>query len=159
MIEKARVDDARSIAALVNHYADQELMLPRSQNDVCEKLRDFFVWREAGEVLGCVALHVGWGGLAEIRSLCVAEDAQGRGVGRVLVETCVSEAGQLGVTRLFVLTYVVDFFKKLGFTPCAKESLPHKIWADCLNCPKFPDCDEVALIRDLQPASRDENAG
>jgi len=148
-VEKARIDDPPRIVALVNHYADRQLMLPRSLNETYECLRDFFVWREGGEVLGCAALHVSWEGLGEIRSLAVREDATGRGIGRRLVESCLEEARELGMRRVFVLTYIPEFFEQFGFRPYAKENLPHKVWADCLNCPKFPDCDEVALALDL----------
>lgn len=148
-IEKARIDDPRAIQTLVNTYASRELMLARSLNDVYESLRDFFVCRENGKVVGCVALHISWEGLGEVRSLAVAPEAQGRGIGRALVETACAEARELGMTRLFVLTYVSEFFRRMGFRDFAKEGLPHKIWADCLNCPRFPECDEVALIIDL----------
>jgi amino-acid N-acetyltransferase len=149
IIEKARIDDPPLIVALVNHYADRQLMLPRSLNETYECLRDFFVWRQEGELLGCSALHVSWQGLGEVRSLAVRETATGRGIGRRLVQSCLDEARALGMHRVFALTYVPDFFKRLGFRPYAKENLPHKVWADCLNCPKFPDCDEVALVLDL----------
>jgi amino-acid N-acetyltransferase len=149
IVEKARIDDPPRIVALVNHYADRQLMLPRSLNDTYECLRDFFIWREGGELLGCAALHVSWQGLGEVRSLAVREEAAGRGIGRRLVQSCLEEARELGMHRVFALTYVPEFFKKFGFELLAKESLPHKVWADCLNCPKFPDCDEVALALDL----------
>ncbi len=149
MIEKANIDDPPHILAIVNHFADQQLMLARSLNDVYENLRDFFVWRQDGRIVGCAALHVSWQGLGEVRSLAVLEEARGRGIGRALVESCLEEAGSLGMQQLFVLTYMPEFFEKFGFVLHPKEKLPHKVWADCLNCPKFPDCDEVALIKDL----------
>jgi len=149
MIEKARIDDAPGILALVNHFAQRELMLARSLNDVYDSLRDFFLEREGDRIVGCGALHVSWEGLGEIRSLAVADHAQGRGLGSRLVELCLDEARGLGMRRVFVLTYVPDFFARFGFQPYAKENLPHKVWTDCIHCPKFPDCDEVALILDL----------
>jgi amino-acid N-acetyltransferase len=145
MIEKAKIGDPKAIQALVNQYAARELMLARSLNDVYEGLRDFFVWREDERIVGCVALHITWEGLVEVRSLAVQAQAQGRGIGRALVEACLEEARQMGVRKVFVLTYVPEFFRKLGFADESKEALPHKIWADCLNCPRFPECDEVAL--------------
>ncbi len=148
-VEKARIDDPPRIVALVNQYADRQLMLPRSLNETYESLRDFYVWREEGELLGCAALHVSWQGLGELRSLAVRQEATGRGIGRQLVQSCLDEARALGMHRVFALTYVPEFFKKFGFQLYAKENLPHKVWADCLNCPKFPDCDEVALALDL----------
>ncbi len=149
MIEKARIGDPAEILALVNHYADQQLMLPCSLNEVYERLRDFFVWREGGRILGCAALHISWQGLGEVRSLAVRDEAKERGIGRALVESCIAEARQLGMGRLFVLTYLPEFFERFGFSPYPKENLPHKVWADCLNCPRFPDCDEVAMIKEL----------
>ena len=149
MIEKARMDDARQILALVNHFAQRELMLPRSLSNIYEFLRDFFVCRQEDRVVACAALHVSWDGLGEIRSLAVADDVQGSGIARRLVESCLEEARGLGMNRVFVLTYVPDLFQRFGFVPYPKEKLPHKIWADCIHCPKFPDCDEVALVMDL----------
>ncbi|MFO8006376.1 MAG: N-acetyltransferase [Candidatus Brocadiia bacterium] len=149
MIEKARIDEAQDVMHLVNHFAERELMLPRSLNDMYENLRDFLVWREDGRVVGCVALHVSWQGLGEIRSLAVAEGEQHRGIGTALVEACLAEARELGMDDVFVLTYLPGFFERFGFRPYPKDSLPHKIWTDCLNCPKFPDCDEVALMLEL----------
>jgi amino-acid N-acetyltransferase len=148
-IEKARIDDPRAIQALVNTYASRELMLARSLNDVYEALRDFFVCREDGRLIGCVALHISWEGLGEIRSLAVLPEAQGRGIGRALVEECSREAVEMGLKRVFVLTYLPEFFRKLGFSEQPKEELPHKIWADCLNCPRFPECDEIAMSKAL----------
>jgi amino-acid N-acetyltransferase len=149
MIEKACMADAPSIQALINGFADRELMLPRSLHDVYESLRDFVVFRRDGEVLGCCALHISWHGLGEIRSLAVAEGAQRQGIGGQLVESCLAEARQLGMERVFVLTTVPAFFQRFGFVLHPKEKLPHKVWADCIHCPKFPDCDEVALLREL----------
>ena len=149
MIRKALVGDATDIVPLVNHYASRELMLPRSLADVYSHLRDFFVWEEEGGLLGCAALHISWDELAEIRSLAVKEEARGKGIGADLVSECLREARELGVKRVFVLTYECDFFGRLVFRPHEKEQLPHKIWSDCLNCPKFTDCDEEAMIVDI----------
>ncbi len=151
MIEKARIGDPPDILALVNRYAEQQQLLPRSLNDIYENLRDFFVCREEDRLVGCAALHVSWKGLGEIRSLAVREDRQGGGIGTALVERCLEEARELGMDRVFVLTYLPEFFLKFGFSLYPKENLPHKIWTDCLNCPKFPDCDEVALVLGLKP--------
>jgi amino-acid N-acetyltransferase len=149
MIEKARIDDPLQIRDLLRPFADLGLMLPRSLNSIFECLRDFHVYREGGEVTGCCALHITWEGLAEIRSLAVAKRARGRGIGRAMVQSCLAEARQIGVRSLFVLTYIPGFFRKFGFEECAKDKLPHKVWADCVNCHKFPDCDEIAMILDL----------
>ena len=146
MIRKARIKDVKAIQALVNAYADQGQMLPRSLNDLYENLRDFSVYEAEGSMRGVCALHISWDGLAEIRSLAVQKEMTGKGVGSSLVKECLRDAGELGATRVFVLTYQEGFFRKLGFEAVDKKDLPHKIWTDCLNCVKFPNCDESSLI-------------
>ena len=146
MIRKANIFDVKAIQALVNHYADAGQMLPRTLNELYEDLRDFHVFEENGSLVGVCALHVSWDGLAEIRSLAVRPDRIKSGIGTELVRQCLAEAVQLKADRVFVLTYQEGFFKKLGFTDVDKKELPHKIWTDCLNCVKFPDCDESAPI-------------
>ena len=148
-VRKARVGDAPAIHALVNYYARKEEMLPLSLGMVYDRLRDFFVYEENGEVLGCCALHVVWEDLAEVRSLAVRDDARRRGIGGQLFAACIGDAPALGVRRLFVLTFVPEFFRKRGMVDVAKDTLPHKVWADCVQCPRFPHCDEVALVADL----------
>ena len=150
VVRKATVDDVPAIHALVKEFARQEAMLPLSLSDVYEKLRDFFVADRDDTVVGCAALHVVWEDLAEVRSVAVRDDLQGQGVGRDLVLACVSEAPALGVTRVFTLTYVPQFFRRLGFADVEKDALPHKVWSDCVRCPHFPNCDEVALIAELE---------
>lgn len=146
MIRKARLTDVKAIQTLINHYADGGQMLPRTLNELYEHLRDFHVYETDGSLAGVCALHVSWDGLAEIRSLAVGQDRTGRGIGSDLVRQCLAEAAELKVRRVFVLTYQPGFFRKLGFSDADKKELPHKIWTDCLNCVKFPDCDESALI-------------
>jgi amino-acid N-acetyltransferase len=146
MIRKARISDVKAIQSLVNYYADSGQMLPRTLNELYEDLRDFHVFEENGSLIGVCALHVSWDGLAEIRSLAVRQDRIKSGIGTALVRQCLAEAAQLQAEKVFVLTYQDGFFKKLGFTDVDKKELPHKIWTDCLNCVKFPDCDESALI-------------
>jgi amino-acid N-acetyltransferase len=146
MLRKARIADVRSIQSLVNQYADQGQMLPRSLNELYESIRDFTVHEEDGNIIGVCALHVSWDGLAEVRSLAVRLDRSGKGIGSRLVRRCLEEAKELGADRVFVLTYRDAFFKNLGFLPVDKKDLPHKIWTDCLNCVKFPNCDESALL-------------
>lgn len=149
MIEKANIHDPEAIASLVNRHAREQLMIPRSLHEIYEQLRDFYVYRDEDEVKGCVALHISWQGLAEIRSLAVAEDVRNRGVASSLVEACIDEARGLDVERVFVLTRIPPFFRRFGFRDYPKDKLPHKIWSDCIKCPRFPDCDEEALILDL----------
>ena len=146
MIRKANITDVKAIQSLVNQFADSGQMLPRSLNELYEYLRDFHVFEEKGSLIGVCALHVSWDGIAEIRSLAVRRDRMKQGIGADLVRHCLAEAVQLQIERVFVLTYQDGFFKKLGFIDVDKKELPHKIWTDCLNCIKFPDCDESALI-------------
>ncbi len=149
MIRKAKVKDVPEIYRLVNEQATKGLLLPRSLPSIYEHIRDFWVFEDSGEVVGCVALQVFWEDLAEIRSLAVKEDRRGEGVGRSLVLACLREARDLGISRVFSLTYAKDFFLKLGFKEIEKTELPQKIWTDCVSCPKFPSCDEVAVIIEL----------
>ncbi len=149
MIRKARIPDTKTIHRLLSDYARDGLMLPRSLSDLYEAIRDFYVFEEDGRVVGTVCLHICWEDLAEVRSLAVAADSNGRGIGRQLVVACLDEARQIGVGRVFALTYQQTFFEKLGFKLIEKSELPHKIWSDCLKCAKFPDCDEISLSIDL----------
>jgi amino-acid N-acetyltransferase len=153
MIRKATLADVKLIQSLVNQYAEIGQMLPRTLNELYEHLRDFHLYEENGEVIGVCALHLSWDGIAEIRSLAVKKDWAGRGIGSALVRRCLSEAASLDVTRVFVLTYQDVFFRKLGFSPVDKKELPHKIWTDCLNCVKFPNCDEYSLIINILPTT------
>ena len=146
MIRKAKISDVKTIQSLVNQYADSGQMLPRTLNELYENLRDFHVIEEEGSLLGVCALHVSWDGLAEIRSLAVRKEKIKSGIGTALVRQCLQEASQLGAEKVFVLTYQEGFFKRLGFAAVDKKELPHKIWTDCLNCVKFPNCDESALM-------------
>lgn len=146
MVRKAKLSDAGAIYSLVNSYAQKGLLLPRSMASIYEHIRDFWVYEEGGEVLGCCALQVVWEDMAEIRSLAVREDKKGMGIGRMLVEACIGEARELGVNTVFSLTYAKDFFNSLGFSVVDKSLLPHKVWGDCVNCVKFPNCDEIAVI-------------
>jgi len=151
MYRKARISDVKSIQSLINHFADQGQMLPRSLNELYESIRDFYVYEDNGGIAGVCALHISWDGLAEVRSLAVKEDESGKGIGSGLVKECLNEAKMLGAERVFVLTYQDGFFERLGFLPVEKKELPHKVWTDCLNCVKFPDCDETALLLMLSP--------
>jgi len=155
VIRKARMSDVKTIQTLIAEYARKGDMLPRSLSSIYENLRDYFVYESGdGEVIGSAAIHIMWEDLAEVRSLAVREGEMGRGIGTKLVEACISEAIVLGITRIFALTYRPDFFRRLGFREVDKSELPHKIWSDCLKCPKFPDCDEVALVADFSGSAR-----
>ena len=150
MVRKARVEDVKSMQDLISRFASRGEMLPKSLSELYDQIRDFFVYEEDGVIVGTCALHVSWDDLAEIRSLAVQEKYWGRGVGVSLVKACIEESRQLGVQRVFALTYRCEFFQKLGFEMIDKSLLPHKIWTDCLRCVKFPDCDETAVLRNLQ---------
>ncbi len=145
VLRKAVSSDVESIQFLINEYAKRGFMLPRSLNSIFEHLRDFWVCEEDGKVVGVCALTVAWDNLAEIRSLAVRGGWTGKGIGTGLVKKCLEEAKELGIERVFTLTYQVDFFRKLGFRIIDKEQLPQKIWRDCINCVKFPNCDETAM--------------
>jgi amino-acid N-acetyltransferase len=146
MVEKARIGDVGKIHKMVNHFAANGKMLPRSLSEIYENIRDYFVVRENDEVVACVALHINWEDLAEVKSIAVTEDYQKHGVGEKMIEACLDEARELGIPTVFCLTYVPDFFAKCGFELVDKKELPHKVWGECYRCPKFPDCDESALM-------------
>ena len=151
MVRKARIGDVRTIHKILNTYAADGKLLPRSLSELYTHIRDMFVWAlpETGQIVACCSLHVVWEDLAEIRSLAVEKEHQGRGIGAKLVQACLQEARELGIPRVFVLTYEAEFFQKQGFVIVDKHIFPQKIWADCLHCNKFPDCDETALLLDL----------
>ena len=149
MIRKATIDDIKEIQELINFYAKQDRMLPRSLNELYENIRDFFVYEEAGKVLSCCALHVAWESLAEVKSLAVEESNQKKGIGEMLVKNALEDARKLKVKKVFALTYVPLFFEKLGFKRIEHAELPHKIWSECIKCIKFPDCAENALAMDI----------
>ena len=149
VLRKAKPKDAVKIHELVNEYAKEGLLLPLSLNKLYDNIRDFWIYEEGGEIVGCAALHIVWEDLAEIRSLAVKREHHKKGVGKKLVLRCLEEAKEYDLKRVFVLTYQVEFFKKLGFRELDKRLLPHKVWSDCINCPKFPTCDETAMIREL----------
>ncbi len=152
MLRKARIDDVKIIHRLINLSSGKGEMLPRSLMDIYGSLRDFFVYYDEDEsrIIGICAMNIIWANLAEIRSLYVEESRRGKGVGRVLVEACISEAITLGLFKVFTLTYKKDFFLKLGFEEIDRNLLPEKIWSDCFRCSKYPDyCDEVAMIVEL----------
>jgi amino-acid N-acetyltransferase len=145
-VEKARIPDVPQIHKLINQYAGAGEMLARPLSELYEDIRDFFVIRDGEQVVACAALHVAWSDLAEIRSMAVAEDHQGQGLGAALVEACIREAEELGINTVFCFTYRPEFFKRHRFTDIDKMELPRKVWTDCFRCPKFPNCDETALI-------------
>jgi len=145
----ATVQDAPGIHKLVNHWAAQGQMLPRTLAETYENLRDFFVIRDGDEVIACGALHIMWADMAELKSLAVDPNLQSGGYGSALVRACVEEGRRLGMQRLFALSYRPGFFERLGWQQADVMNLPRKVWNECYRCPKFPGCDEIALTFDL----------
>jgi len=144
MLRKAQIGDVKEIQKLLTTYASKGDMLSRSLSELYESVRDFYVEvADDGRILGASALHIVWDDLAEVRSVAVVEDAGRKGVGSALVNACIAEARELGLKRIFCLTYKPVFFGTLGFVLVDKSTLPHKVWGDCIKCPKFPDCDEM----------------
>lgn len=153
LIRRAYVDDVEQMAELINGYAAQHLMLPKSHAQLYNHLRDFIVAEVDGSVVGCAGLKITWRDLAEIVSLAVAPTWQGRGLGRRLCEPLIEDARALGIPTVFALTYQVSFFTKLGFEVVEKTTLSQKVWQDCQFCPKQDCCDEVAMILKLREAT------
>jgi amino-acid N-acetyltransferase len=150
MIRPATIHDVPRIQDVINSHAELGKMLFKSYAQLYEDLRDFGVYEIDGEAVGCVALTIIWADLAEIRSLAVDDAHRGKRIGTQLVEWTVEEARRLGIRKLMALTYEQRFFEKLGFEAVAKETLPLKVWSDCVRCPKQDGCDEIAVVRVLQ---------
>ena len=155
-VEKARITDVPLMHKLINAYARDGAMLARPLSDLYEGIRDFMVVRDGEDVIACAALHVAWSDLAEVRSVAVAEDCKLKHYGAALVQACLQEAMELGIDTVFCFTYQPDFFRKLGFEEIDKMELPRKVWTDCLRCPKFPNCDEIAMIHRRGEAAADD---
>jgi len=146
------------MARIINHWASQGIMLAKSHHQLYQYIRDFVVATHGDEVIGCGALHVVWEDLAEVRSMAIVEEWHNKRVGCKMLDYLLGEARGLGLPRVFVLTYRDSFFGRVGFRVVPHEALPHKIWGDCLNCPKFPNCDEIAMILDLDAGSPKESS-
>jgi amino-acid N-acetyltransferase len=149
-LRKARVGDVKDIQALLRDCASKGQLLPRALTHLYKHVRDFYVAElDDGRLAACCGLAIVWEDLAEICSLVVEDSFRRQGLGRRIVQKCLGEADGLGVQRVFALTYQEIFFKKLGFMEVDKDMLPQKIWADCIHCPKYPDCDETAVLLHL----------
>jgi amino-acid N-acetyltransferase len=151
LIRNATIHDVPRISDIINSHAELGKMLFKSYAQLFEAIRDFAVYVDdaTGEVVGCVALSVIWADLTEVRSLAVDESQRGKGVGTQLVRWCIDEARRLGIRKLMSLTYEKRFFERLGFEVVQKESLPLKVWSDCVKCPKNENCDEIAMVLTL----------
>ncbi|MDI6640895.1 MAG: N-acetyltransferase [Elusimicrobiota bacterium] len=146
-LRRAKVTDVAKIHKLIGHFANKKLMLARSLSELYENIQEFFVIVERSKLVGCAAIHPTWEDLAEIKSLAVLEDYQGKGYGSKLLKRCEQEAKQIGIKRIFALSFIPEFFKKHGYSEISRDKLPHKIWMECVRCPLFPDCKEVPLIK------------
>jgi len=149
MIRKAKVSDVFDLKELINSYASEGCMLPRSLDGLFTNIRDFAVMEEDGNLIGCCGIHPDWEDLGEVVSFAVARPYTRQGIGTRLLEECIEDAKAIGLGRLFVLTSSPDFFKKKGFEEIKREELPWKIWADCVNCSKYPDCNSVSLMKEI----------
>ena len=149
MIRKAHLGDVKAIHRLISEQAQFGHILARAMSELYTQVREFSVIckEDSDEIVGCGALHIVWEDLAEIRSLAVTTEAQGQGIGSKLIEALIQEAKEMGINKVFVLTFRTRLFERLGFEQMDKSLLPHKIWADCIRCTKFPECDELALVR------------
>ena len=147
LYRKPNFDDIEDIFKLINDYAAEGVMLPKSRSTLYETIRDMVVAvDEDDKVVGVGALHVTWNEMAEVRSMAVNRDFTRRGIGAEIVKRLLGEGRSFGVKKFFTLTYKPGFFQTLGFHTVTKEELPHKIWRECIECPKFPNCDEIAMI-------------
>lgn len=144
-IRKAKLSDVEQMYELVNYYASKDLMLSRARTALYENIRDFVVIETDGEIMGIGALHVLWSDLAELRTLAVKDGLLKKGIGSQIVKFILEEAKELGIQKVFTLTYQPGFFEKQGFRIIDKDAMPRKVWTDCINCPKFPNCNEVCL--------------
>lgn len=155
-IRKAKIADIRAIVELVNGYAAKGVMLPRTEFELAENVRDFTVIYDGNRLVGCGALHIYTPSSAEVRSLAVYPDGSGRGIGRRIVEALDQEAADFGLSSIFAFTYVPGFFAKLGYVEVDRDELPLKAWKDCLKCPKFQACDEIAVMKRLPSGEEKE---
>ena len=151
IIEKATIADVQEMHRLINFFAERGDMLHRTLAELYENLRDFYIARHEEDVLGCGGLHVVWSDLAELKSLAVDERWQKKGLGGRLVQACLDEARQIGLASVFCLTYRPDFFDRQGFERLDVMELPRKVWGECIRCPHFPHCNEIAMIHRFEP--------
>ncbi|MBN2338081.1 MAG: N-acetyltransferase [Acidobacteria bacterium] len=148
-VRKARLGDVGEMCRIINHYAERQLMLPKTHLQIYENLRDYSVVTDegpAGAVLACGALHIYWEDLAEVRAVAVDPALGGRGAGTALVEKLMREAREIGIGKAFVFTYVPDFFSRFGFVEVEHSAMPLKVYNECFHCPKFNKCDEIAMV-------------
>ena len=153
IIRPAQLSDIPALLRLINDYAAKAVMLPRTELEMCESLRDFVVADDGSKIVGCGALHFYTPHMAELRSLAVAPEVARSGTGRQITERILDEARQAGVDVVFAFTYVPGFFEKMGFRLVDRGALPLKAWKDCVRCPKFSACDEIAMAYSVTPGA------
>jgi len=156
-IRKAKISDGVAIHRLIQYYAKEDVMLGRSLVDIYENIRDYCVAIRGKTVVGCCAMHICWKDLGEIKALAVRPNYRKKGTGKLLVNEALKEAEKIHIKKIFCLTYIPKFFRKFGFRKIDKRYLPHKIWNECINCPKFPNCDEVPMIKRLRNKANNNN--
>ena len=149
IIRKAKISDAAAIQRLIQYYAREDIMLPRPLMEIYENIRDYVVAVRGKTLIGCCALHICWKNLAELKALAVRPKHRKKGTGTLLIKEALEEAVRINIKKIFCLTYIPGFFEKRGFGVIDKSELPHSVWAECVNCVKFPDCDETAMIISL----------
>ena len=150
MIRKAKINEVPEIRRFLVEFSQDGGILPRTLADLYSQLRDYYVYRQShGPIIGIASLHICWAGLGEIRSVAVAPTHRGQKIASRLVETCLHEARTIGLSEIFLLTLVPEFFQRFGFKVVSREDLLPIVWADCVNCVKFPDCDEIPMHLDL----------
>lgn len=149
MLRKARQNDIEAVLDIIDPYVNRGILLKKTRQDIVVRIRDFFVYEDENEIAGCAALFPGWDGLGEICTLAVRESMQKKGIGTGLVKACIEDGRDLGLPKIFTLTYEKDFFRGQGFQEIDKHTLPQKIFKDCIKCPHYLDCNETAMIMEL----------
>ncbi|MBM2826076.1 MAG: N-acetylglutamate synthase [Dehalococcoidia bacterium] len=150
-IERAKIGDVSDIHSLITPFAQQGEMLYRPMSELYENIRDYYVVRKDGLLIGCASLHVVWEDLAEVKAVAVAEEWQSHGLGVMLLQRCIEEAREIGIATVFCLTHKPGYYERFGFVQGDVMSLPRKVWGECLRCPKFPQCNEIAMVMHLVP--------
>jgi len=158
ILRRAAVADVPGIASVMADYVIQGTLLPRPTSELYQCIREFHVAEHEGRVVACAALRLLWSDLGEVRSLAVHPDYQGKGLGQELVEVVIEDARALEMARVIALTREVEFFARCGFGVVPRETLPRKVWTDCVRCPKRHACDEVAVVLDLIPGASEAAA-
>lgn len=151
LIQRAKLSDMPQVHKLITYFAEQDEMLHRPLSELYENVRDYYVIKEGDEVIACGSLHIVWDDLAEVKAVAVREDYQAHGLGTLIVSRCIEEAREMGLATVFCLTIKPGYYERVGFVQSDVMTLPRKVWGECLRCPKFPSCNEIALVMHLRP--------